>query len=1566
MSKNHDRIQSLFLGALNVAADEREVWLIEQCGNQPDVLKELRALLEHANPSADPLEQGLNPDIGPMADVRNALITPGSQGSDAGEIPVDRPNTGGVSGDRNLLFGILALQSGLISEQQLVAAMKEWTFRKNVPLSGILQQQEVVTESICRRLDQMVDLHIGLHNNDVAQSINSLSGISGVAVALSEMADPEVQASLANLRANPNHDPRLESTFIGNSTSSGMRFRVLRPHAKGGLGEVFVAHDAELNRDVALKEIQQKHAGNSDTRSRFRMEAEITGALEHPGIVPVYGLGAYDDGRPFYAMRFIRGDSLKEAIRHFYGADLSESERNLGFRDLLNRFVDVCQAVEYAHSRGVLHRDLKPGNIMLGRFGETLVVDWGLSRATGRAESAIPESSLGPIQPQSGSDVAMTQDGSVIGTVQYMSPEQAAGRLDQLGPATDVYSLGAILYELLTGRPPIEWQKSEDGQPDIGATLKRVREGIIEPPESIRSDVAKPLQAVCLKALSRNPQERYASVAGLAEDIGRWLADEPVNAWPEPFTIRTRRWIRGHQTLMVSAAASVSVAVTTLSVMVSVVIQKNSELSAAYVREQDARELSDTNAAEADRQRTAAMQQSQLALSTLSAVIEDLQSSLTNLSGSSEVRRRLLATSLGKLDDLADSYVGAAAVDANTMAALIEMGEVVHRFGFGRDASADMSTLLDSSDKLASQERSAIEVARTLYSGAAEIGRQLIREDAVSAELKRAQYTAMQRLGDIHLLLGNLTEARRCHEESIDLADQLPGDGLQDRLTRATAMGMKGNLYLRENDIKQAMGYYRRFHERTAELVAVNSADFQTRHVHLLSMERLGDASRIQGNFKAAIEYYSQHRNFAGETLKLEPTNQEAKRDLTLSLERLGDTHSVTGNLPEALAEYTQLFDLRRELVADEDYDNRAQRDLATALKCIAKIHERLGEASEAWAHYQECNKILESLAMKDTTNASAQLDFSTSLNLLGDYAFQFRDANEALTLYQRSYDLCKSIVAENPAFTDGKAAFSDAALGVGRAHMQLGSLPKALPFLKESLSTLSGDAPDSSHDSETQSNISRILQALANANMRLGRKTECLNYFQRKLLIDQRRSDAAPDDVLARRNLTLALRDVSAANRTFGEFEESLKLAVRSHEAIREVAFANQEDALLQRTLAASYEQLGRACEDLGRFQEAIQHYQDGCKINRKTAERERQNPQAQRDLALLLAHLGKVSLRNQEIENAIQYETESLEITRRLLNADPDNADVALELSNCLESLAGCYGGVGQIAEAGVLFNERIAVLEQLADKDSSDLRIKLGLTTMLSQNCQVQMLFGQTDVALENIQKSLTIAHELYALEPTSDNFQRAVILSHFIAAQLHSAAYDFGKAIEHLNSAKTVIEPLLAANPDAPMVRQLQIDQRITAAKAGAAKAELATADWDAVVSHPDAVALMTMRMSIFSRKRDFGKVAEAAAFLRTTEPANGTHLYNAACGYARCAAGVDVGATDGDGGVAAASQSGTYKNLAIQCLREAIDAGFNDLDLMRRDPDLACLQTNPDFTRLLEQAAPVEADAKRPE
>jgi serine/threonine-protein kinase len=272
---------------------------------------------------------------------------------------------------------------------------------------------------------------------------------------------------------------------------SATKYTFVNELGRGGMGAVYLAEDRELDRLVAIKVLNTPEI-TEDLRNRMIREAQIIARLEHPGIVPVHDVGTLPDGRIYYAMKYVRGSRLDE-----YAAQCA------ALRDRLRKFQSVCDAVAFAHAHGVIHRDLKPQNIMIGSFGEVLVLDWGVAKL---------------ISPR---DDPHEIEGTIVGTQHYMSPEQARGEIDQLDERSDIYSLGAVLFFLLNDQPK----------------------------------VSKAAHAICSKAMASVKENRYATASELSADIGRLLDAEPVSAYRENAVERTSRWVSKNRFLVLLVLA---------------------------------------------------------------------------------------------------------------------------------------------------------------------------------------------------------------------------------------------------------------------------------------------------------------------------------------------------------------------------------------------------------------------------------------------------------------------------------------------------------------------------------------------------------------------------------------------------------------------------------------------------------------------------------------------------------------------------------------------------------------------------------------------------------------------------------------------------------------------------------------------------------------------------------------------------------------------------------------------------------------------------------------------------
>jgi serine/threonine protein kinase len=298
---------------------------------------------------------------------------------------------------------------------------------------------------------------------------------------------------------------------------TGTRYRAVRFLARGGMGTVWLAEDTVLGRTVAVK-ILEVDFTTGELMARLQREAMVLARLEHPGIVPVHDAGTLPDGKAFYCMKYVQGQTLDQSLP----STLRERLR------LLQR---IAEPLAFAHSRGIIHRDLKPANIMVGPFGEVLIMDWGIAkigrdalRWSGTSAAITAESDSLPKEP-SVPEVPATAHGKILGTPGYMSPEQARGDSDQIDERTDVYALGAILKFLLAG----DLSKKESN--------------------------LKPLYAICEKAMAEQPGRRYSSVQELSDDVEKYLRGDPITAYPEGVIERTLRLYARHRTAVVLVLA---------------------------------------------------------------------------------------------------------------------------------------------------------------------------------------------------------------------------------------------------------------------------------------------------------------------------------------------------------------------------------------------------------------------------------------------------------------------------------------------------------------------------------------------------------------------------------------------------------------------------------------------------------------------------------------------------------------------------------------------------------------------------------------------------------------------------------------------------------------------------------------------------------------------------------------------------------------------------------------------------------------------------------------------------
>ncbi len=713
------------------------------------------------------------------------------------------------------------------------------------------------------------------------------------------------------------------------------RFELLGVLGSGAFGTVYQARDPELDRTVAVKVPRAGHVAGPQELDRFLREARSAAQLRHPAIVTVHEVGQ-SDGLPYLVSDCVRGVTLADLL----------SARRPAFREAAGLVAAVADALQYAHERGVVHRDVKPSNVLVGEDGQPYVMDFGLAK-------------------RDAGEVTMTVEGQVLGTPAYMSPEQADGEAHAVDGRSDVYSLGVVLYQLLTGELPFR------GTPRM--LLHQVLHDEPRPPRSLNDRVPRELETVCLKAMAKEPGRRYPSAGELADDLRRWLKGEPVHARPVGRLGRGWRWCRRNRA--VASLLGSLLLVMTLGVAVSLLFALQARQEARAARAAEGR---------ADANAQVALEQRGLALKALGDMVTTVQGELAKKPGLEALQKKVLQIAIEALPAVAENSAAKVSLKGSTLAAAhFNMGTACLKLG---------------ETHLAEQE---YRRAEAIYEASAQAA-----PDDPAARVSRAnQANALMQLGQVGLRKKQTTAARSSFLKAADLLADLEKGPPDDKTPphslkalRADALFWLG-VVTAETNPREARRHYQdvlRLRTELAGLLQTDRARSDLAGAYLLvggADFRLGDITSAEGHYQGAVRLRE-------EMARASPDDAELRRGLGLARERLGDLYLRTRRPELAAGEYDAAARLFQGL-----FDKAPQRadfrdDLSRLLYDLGLTALRRGDQGPAAEKFRASLRLREDRA-RDRGNIGAQIDLMMTLARCGEH--------------RRAADLAQRVRRERP-----------------------------------------------------------------------------------------------------------------------------------------------------------------------------------------------------------------------------------------------------------------------------------------------------------------------------------------------------------------------------------------------------------------------------------------------------------------------------------------------------------------------------------------------------------------------
>jgi len=731
-------------------------------------------------------------------------------------------------------------------------------------------------------------------------------------------------------------------------------YQIIQNLGQGGMGDVFLAvrADDEYRKRVAIKVIQHDF-GNPEILRRFRNERQILAGLDHPFIARLLDGGTTPEGMPYVVMEYVEGEPI----------DRYCDNRRLSIEERLKLFQDVCAAAHYAHQNLIIHRDIKPGNILVTAGGVPKLLDFGIAKLLN------PE--LGP-QTQ-----AITRMAMRLMTPEYASPEQIRG--EPITTASDVYSLAVVLYELLTGHRPYRFKSyeaqeiervislQEPEQPSTAVTRDETGARAKRDTEKLRRNLAGEVDAIVMMGLRKEPQRRYGSAEQFADDVRRHLEGRPVRARPDTLSYRTAKFVRRHK---LGVAAAALILITLIGGVVATAWQARiarAERARAERRFNDVRKLANV-------------------------FMFDVHDKIANLPGSTPAREELVKSALEYLNKLAQEAADDPALQRELALAYLKVGDVQ-----GNPTNANLG---DTAGAMSS------------YRKGLAIVEGMVAAHPTDDQARRSLALVHEKLADLQGWTGDLAGAVESARKSLALFKSLSEADISNLPARQSVAishiklgDILGNpRFPNAGDRAGALDQYRISLALWQALHAIDSTNTTTRRYLSMAHERIGNMLQEEKKLAEALESYQQTLVVRESLVTDYPNDANARRDLAVSYEKIADINMLSGDLTSALTHYRKSLEIFDALSAADRNNALASRSVSISYEHMGDVSLRMGDASEASNMYRKALEIRETLSTADPSSVQLRRDLARSYAQLGGAYAAFTS--------QRSERLRQSVAA--------------------------------------------------------------------------------------------------------------------------------------------------------------------------------------------------------------------------------------------------------------------------------------------------------------------------------------------------------------------------------------------------------------------------------------------------------------------------------------------------------------------------------------------------------------------------